>query len=162
MVVVQRWHRCNPRLPKLTAEDFEQLGAKLVRKPVAAALTSRRRNFVAFFHARPREVAITWNLLCLEGHLDDLGPNSVNPEHLLWALMFMKVYSNETVLSSVAGCSEKTFRKWVWFYMEAIAKLDAKVVSLPYFLLPSCLLYGQGKEITSHPLHHSSCLDTME
>ena len=97
-------------------------------RPVAKALTSRRRNFVAWFHARPREVAITWNLLCLEGHLDCLGPNSVNPDHLLWALMFMKVYTNETVLASVAGCTEKTFRKWAWFYMEAIAKLDVKVV----------------------------------
>jgi hypothetical protein len=115
----------------LTAVAFEQLGAKLMGRSVAKALTTRSRNFVAWFHARPREVAITWNLLCLEGHLDDLGPNSVNPDHLLWALMFMKLYTNETVLASVAGCTEKTFRKWAWFYTEAIAKLDVKVVRLP-------------------------------
>ena len=124
------WHKNNPRLPKLTEEDFEQRGAEIARRKVASSLRTRQRRFSAWFHSTPREVAITWNLLCLEGYLDELGPNSVNPDHLLWALMFMKVYTNETVFCSIAGCCEKTFRKWVWFYMEAIANLDVKVVSL--------------------------------
>ena len=30
----------------------------------------------------------------------------------------------------MCGCDGKTFRKWSWFYLEAIADLDQDVVSL--------------------------------
>lgn len=49
---------------------------------------------------------------------------------MLWALMFLKTYAKESVLSGMAGSvDEKTFRKWVWLFVCAIASLESNVVS---------------------------------
>jgi len=49
---------------------------------------------------------------------------------MLWALMFLKTYAKETALSGMAGgADEKTFRKWIWSFVCAIAALDSDVVS---------------------------------
>ena len=48
--------------------------------------------------------------------------------HMLWALMFLKVYSNKTTMSTMAGVDEKTFRKWAWVLIEAISDLESSVV----------------------------------
>ena len=36
------------------------------------------------------------------------------PVHLLWALMLLKIYSTEVVLSGLCGVDEDTFCKWAW------------------------------------------------
>ena len=57
-------------------------------------------------------------------------PKRVQPAHLLWALMFLKLYSTEPVLSSmVGGVDEKTFCKWAWLFVQQIAELEDEVVS---------------------------------
>ena len=56
-------------------------------------------------------------------------PTKVKPKHLLWALMFMKVYNSELVLASWAGVTPKTYRKYCWMIIEAIAKQVRNVVS---------------------------------
>lgn len=51
-------------------------------------------------------------------------------EHLLWALLFMKVYSTESVLCGLVGNpSEKTFCKWTKLIIEQIATLEEFLVS---------------------------------
>ena len=57
------------------------------------------------------------------------GKKGSIPQHLLWALMLMKVYATEGVLASFAGVTEKTFRKRAWEYIQAIATLKYEVVS---------------------------------
>jgi hypothetical protein len=53
------------------------------------------------------------------------------PEHLLWGLLLMKLYSTERAHARlVGGVDEKTFRKWSWLFVHAIASLDKEVVSL--------------------------------
>ncbi len=82
-----------------------------------------------------------------EGRQDPLGARCSGqaqaeggrPEHLLWALYFMKVYPKQGPGCSVVGTSAgvvdlKTHRKWVGAYVEAIAELVNVVVSLLYFL----------------------------
>lgn len=56
-------------------------------------------------------------------------PTKVKPKHLLWALMFMKVYNSELVFASWAGVTPKTYRKYCWMIIEAIAKQVRNVVS---------------------------------
>lgn len=56
-------------------------------------------------------------------------PPDMKPCHLLWALLFLKLYATEEVLSNIAGSTRKTFRKWAWIVIEAISKLGPKVVS---------------------------------
>lgn len=41
--------------------------------------------------------------------------------HLLWALMFIKIYASEAVLKGKAGVKdEKTYTKWTWIVLRAI------------------------------------------
>lgn len=48
----------------------------------------------------------------------------------------MKVYGTEAVHHRLAGCpDEKTFQKWAWLFVHAIARLEGIVVSLKYFPL---------------------------
>jgi hypothetical protein len=44
--------------------------------------------------------------------------------------MFMKLYCSETVHCIIAGgeVDEKTFRKWSWIFVDAIAALHFEVV----------------------------------
>ena len=50
--------------------------------------------------------------------------------HYLWALMFMKIHSTEGAMCGHAGgVDPKTFRKWVWPMIRAIADLEYTVVS---------------------------------
>ena len=62
-------------------------------------------------------------------------PNGVHPSHLLWALMFLKLYCAESVLCMLASGengrapNEKTFCKWCWLFIEAISNLQFSVVS---------------------------------
>ena len=67
----------------------------------------------------------------------EYGPrthSSAKPIHLLWALMFLKIYSTERVSRTIVGSSrnptmEKTMRKWVRLFVRAISFLESEVVS---------------------------------
>ena len=100
-----------------------------------------RHRFHAAFGIPPHLVAHVWKDLCRGGFLDHLGPRSLRPIHLLWALLWLKCYNKEGVNASMVGCDEKTFRKWSWFYSECIADLDKKYVSA---LLFAMLLLGHN------------------
>ncbi len=45
------------------------------------------------------------------------------PKQLLWALVFLKIYSNNHVQSNLANCNELTFRKWPKLFIEQISKV---------------------------------------
>lgn len=51
------------------------------------------------------------------------------PKHMLWALLFMKSYATENILMQIVGCSEKTFRFWVWHVIASISGLYDYIVS---------------------------------
>lgn len=99
-----------------------------LHKPMTPGSVKERR-FTAFFGIQPKVLEAIWLLLGKIGWMDVVGPKSLHPKHLLWAFMFAKRYECEEVLSSTAGCDEKTFRKWAWFYIEGVANLDMNVVS---------------------------------
>lgn len=48
--------------------------------------------------------------------------------HLLYGLLFMKSYSTESVHVTLVGCDEKTFRKWAFLWIDAIADLEYRVI----------------------------------
>ena len=49
--------------------------------------------------------------------------------HLLWPLMFLKLYCAEAVLAALAGgVHEQTFRKWAWFFVDAISNLQYSTI----------------------------------
>lgn len=87
---------------------------------------SEKRIFIAYFGETPLVCQFIWSFLFQRNYIPEKGCT----HHLLWALMFLKLYSNEHVLAASAGVSEKTFRKWSWRFVKAIAKLKPHLVSL--------------------------------
>jgi hypothetical protein len=55
-------------------------------------------------------------------------PPGLKSKHLFWGLLFLKLYNSKPVNCLVADCDEKTFRKWVWAILEALAPLEPYVV----------------------------------
>ena len=79
---------------------------------------------------------IVWNLLVE----NDLVPEKGQMKHLLWTLVFLKVYPKQGPVCSIVGGSDgaidpKTFRKWVWAFIFAISYLEEEVVSFVRLLL---------------------------
>ena len=85
------------------------------------------RKFRSWFGTDPFIVSLVWFLLSQSGWIKKI--NEAKPLHLLWSLNFMKNYSFEHTSSSLFHVDEKTFRKWVWFFVEGISTLASKVVS---------------------------------
>ena len=78
------------------------------------------------FNCSPIVVLELWNMIksCV------VFSGSPEIAHLLWALMFLKMYAKEATTSRLAGgVDEKTYRKWVWLFVSAIADLEGDVVS---------------------------------
>lgn len=69
---------------------------------------------------------------------EDTMPIGAKPGHMTWAFYFLKRYPSEEVLSAnLGGFDEKTTRKWIWLFVEAISYQEHRVVShySLYFLL---------------------------
>ena len=93
--------------------------------------STETRLFCEFFGTSVRVVETVWELI----FRNELRPMGGRPEHLLWALYFLKVYPKQGPGCSVVGASNgavdpKTHRKWVWAFIEAISELVDVVVSL--------------------------------
>lgn len=80
---------------------------------------------MACFGVSPFVMADIWNRI-------DPGstmPNGADPKHVTWMCYFLKLYNQEEVNSiNVGGVDEKTFRKWVWLFIEATSFLEYPVV----------------------------------
>jgi hypothetical protein len=83
------------------------------------------RRFRGQFGTTPEICAILWDMISPH----EIMPTGVKCCHLLWALMFMKLYASEHVLCSMANCDEKTFRKWAWMFVSALGDLSTEYVS---------------------------------
>ena len=58
-------------------------------------------------------------------------PNGMQDVHLLWGLMFLKLYVSESVNCALAGgIDEKTFWKWNWMSVYAMSDLAPDIVSI--------------------------------
>ena len=88
----------------------------------------RLKPFRSHFGTSPRICQVLWRKI--SGRL----ANGARPEHLLWALLFMKVYATEVVLLNLLRVCRNTFRDWVWEILGALHALEGKMVSF-------CFLY---------------------
>jgi len=108
-----------------TETVFYDLGMRLINRHPTYRSESGDRAFRSFFGVSPSIVVRCWDLL--KPTILDL--RGVQPVHLLWACMFLKVYGPECTLSAIAKASEKTYRKWVWNIIYAFSNLEPIVVS---------------------------------
>ena len=80
----------------------------------------------SFFGAPVVVIATLWNRL-----IPLIDMSGSKPKHLLWALVFLKVYSTTMVHCRIVGWPDaKTFRKWSWYFVELIAALKPDVIVL--------------------------------
>ena len=79
------------------------------------------RRFRSSFGTECETCALIWNLVRNK-------PRGCHQKHLLWALMFLKTASTNELLASNFDCTEKTLRKWVWFFVKSISMMKRYVV----------------------------------
>jgi hypothetical protein len=117
---------------KVPSEDFLQHGRIMMGRHKNVATANEVTRFHSMFGTSPEICSLLWD------HVDPLStmPNGVQDAHLLWGLMFLKLYAAESVHCALAGgVDEKTFRKWCWTFVYAIADLAPDFVSLNFHLL---------------------------
>jgi len=103
--------------------DFGLLAGNMLGLVFDPGIQDHLERFKAHFGVSIFVVHVVWERLLVE----DLLPTrhgGARPIHLLWALLFLKVYSTENVLSTMAQTTRKTFREWVWAMLEALSNMD--------------------------------------
>ena len=118
------------------ADDFDNEASASVRiqkeadellggfgEHLASSTISRR--FSAFFGTT---IHITYTLWCLLAVEVD-GPVGGTIAHLLWTLLFLKMYGTVDTMSRICKVDPVTHRKWTWLFLERIADLHYSVVS---------------------------------
>ena len=112
----------------LLALHFKQKGLELIgASKKSRSLKVRDRRFKAAFGTSSMVIAILWQ--ATKDSIAKVHP-SVRDVHILWCFHFLKVYTTETVhAATLHAGDEKTLRKWVWIFLEAISNLQEEVVS---------------------------------
>jgi len=115
-----------------SAEQFRTWGRDIIDARQVAGRNRRRsaeresRRFKAFFSVKAERASEVWSLLIGYG----LCPAKAEPQHLLWALLFLKLYATEDVNESLIGHDSNTVRKWTWIMVEALHDLSKKLVRI--------------------------------
>ena len=124
---------------ELSPDVFERLGA-VIAKPSrrGAGVQDRildKRTSLMVFGCSLYVCSILWAYLT--EHLANL--HGARPVHLLWALLFLKLYQCEEANAAMCSCSVRTFRKWVWIVVNALASLDlVSLMSVTCYVALTC------------------------
>ena len=111
----------------ISPETFIGFGMCILRLHVKFRHEAHDFRWRATFGAPPGICSTLWKKI----DPDSTMPNGAQPYHLLWGLMFMKLYCAEAVNAVLAGGVDvKTFRKWSWLFAEAVAVLHSSVVGV--------------------------------
>jgi len=119
------------RMSTPVASDFILVGKDIQNKagrPIGS-MGTEDRNFREIFGAGPFVVAKLWTLMTDQ----DLIPPDGKIEHLMWTLHFLKAYPRQgavcyTVGGSSGAIDPKTFRKYMWPFIHAMANLESVLV----------------------------------
>lgn len=113
----------------ITPEGFVSLIGEVLQYPTNRRWTreTEERRCLAFFGANATVIATIWNKIVDDGNLDRLA----RPKHLLWALLFLKLYDTEDVHCRIVGWVDpKTFREWSWYFVEKISQMKDQTILL--------------------------------
>lgn len=103
-----------------TPGTFVQLGRQMIGRD-----SGERRDFRALFGVGPTVCNQLWQRC-------NFHPKT-KMKHLLWGLLFLKVYATEPVLCSIADTTRRTFRKWSWRTAITIANQAPNIVRIRVF-----------------------------
>ena len=93
--------------------------------------------FSRWFGLNPFVFVQLWKRLIAKGLI-----HNAKVYHALWALLFLRMYVYEDLLSSIVGADRKTVRKWIWYMLQKISCLSDDVVSLRLLFLKIFRLYS--------------------
>ena len=88
----------------LSSQEFIARGREIFKKGRGLSSVTLLHHFKALLEVPPLVCNLAWNIL---------GPSlpaKTRPKHLLWALVFLKVYTTEHRNCKLTGADEKTFR----------------------------------------------------
>jgi hypothetical protein len=123
---------------------IEEGSVILVAKTMIRKNRPSTRDFVAMFGVTARVCAVVWNITSFD--------NDIKLVHLLWALMFLKMYEKEAILSAIAGVDRKTYRDKVWRVLSGLQAKASSVVSTK--------TKDRSNQFLSHPHSHPHSLTT--
>ena len=86
--------------------------------------TSELKSFRSLFFIAPSNCSLLWAKIKQQ----NLAPRA-KPEHLLWALLWLKLYATDEVLAGILGVDEDTFRERTFEMVRAIQGLKPFYVS---------------------------------
>ena len=121
-------------------DEFCRLGGVIMdRDPEGKSETIFLRRWMSFFGVEPDVVTKAWSLLHVAVEdPDDPEMNGAKPEHILWGLLFLKKYGDETEMARLASCQDEgTFRKWSELFVKRLSYLVFEVVSTLCFVTGS-------------------------
>ena len=120
------------------------------------------RRFRSMFGMTAKLCSWYWRQLVIKGLL----PDAFKPERFLWTLHFLRVYNTEEVNCTMFGCSEKTFRKWIWEGIDAIGSLqlvsDMRTLFLLTYVFLTNISYKIKWEYRNHNRNQSICRVTID
>ena len=112
----------------MLAEEFHVLGFTVIGRNSTGSLQTQYRRFRGHFGVDWYICADLW-LLLVPLLADEHYFRGAKPKHLLWTLLFLKCYDTEVVLSARVHADEKTFRKWIWMFVDLLSYLSGDLVS---------------------------------
>src|SRR6056300_1292344 len=116
---------CNLRF----SNKYKAIGLALLRKENQRknwqySEQSQKKDWATFYGIAPEFASNVWNKLVARGRI----PNAAKPKHLLFAYIFLKVYSGDKPMSKIVGCHFNTFSKWAWIFIRLVHGLHQEVI----------------------------------
>ena len=115
----------------ISVEEVNKFGAAIIeRGPNRYSKNRISNSFRSHFGCDPDIACLLWKMI--QRRRKHGGHQTIkfsHCHHLLWALLFLKVYATEAVMCDMCGSDRKTFRKWRKIYVKEIARLAPQEVS---------------------------------
>ena len=109
----------------VTETAITRLAESILGHSCNARVAHQLRIFKAHFGVSPFIASCLWNRMEDERTLPSV--QEARPFHLLWALMFLKLYSSEDTMSRIVGTTAKTFRQRVWQMLAAVRNYSVRL-----------------------------------
>ena len=117
---------------EISATNFLHQAHRMLRLTNVLIGSTFEQRYKQTFGLSPFLTSVLWYRLVTAAEDTESSyslPLSTQPKHLLWALLFLRIYATEAINANITGSSKKTFRKWSWIVVNAIADLYSTVVS---------------------------------
>jgi hypothetical protein len=124
------------KMAVLTANHLNYFTGPILKRAFRAGVLGGDQDFTSLFGISVNICSVVWNLCDF--------PIGIEPIHLLWAFLFLKVYGTEPVLIAiVGGPTRKTFRKCAWSVIDEVAtnaRLCGKLLLLSHYQQKNILI----------------------